>query len=220
MSGEAAQLLLRWRGQKLLAEIRTLHAGRSTWADVQPIMREWDSWSAPKGACSEEACTYQIDVIQTLPPFLLGDPNGGAKNWIPRIVDHTGLRSAAVRAGFEIQRGVVATRWFGVQVTPPVRDWGVPDGYVPYLSVSSAESSQFHEHNVGQKLLHPNRLAQNKAAYIAVTFAPEEEPAEQSALMNFSFSCITRLTPCESEGQILPEALVIWQEQQLSRPSR
>jgi hypothetical protein len=220
ISGEAAQLLLRWRGGKLLAEIRTLHAGRSTWSDVQPIMQQWNSWSVPKGACSAEACTYQIDLIQTLPPFLIGNPNGDTRNWAARITDHTGLRNSAVRAGFTIERGIVTTRWFGEQVTPPVRDWGVPEGYVPYLSVSSAESSQFHEHNGDQKLLHPNRLAQNKAFYIAVTFSPEEDAAEQSALMDFRFGCITRFSPCESEDQILPEAQRLWQEQQLSRASR
>jgi hypothetical protein len=220
ISGEAAQLLLRWRGSKLLGEIRTLHAGRSTWSDVQPIMQRWNSWSVPKGACSQDFCTYQIDLIQTLPPFLIGNPNGGTKNWAARITDHTGLRNSAVRAGFTIEHGIVTTRWFGEQVTPPVRDWGVPDGYVPYLSVSSAESSHFHEHNQGQNLLHPTRLVQNKAYYIAVTFSPEEDAAEQSALMDFRFGCITRFTPCETEDQILPEALHMWQEQQLSRASR
>jgi hypothetical protein len=220
ISGEAAQLLLRWRANKLLADIRTLHAGHSTWSDVQHIMQQWNRWSATNGACSEQSCTYQVDLIQTLPPSLIGNPNGSAKNWLARLTDHIGLRSSAVRAGFTVERGIVTTRWFGEQVTPPVRDWRVPADYVPYLSASSAEISQFHEHNAGQKLLHPNRLAQNKASYIAITFSPHEDPAEQSALMDFSFSCITRLSPCENEGEILPEALRMWQEQLLSRPSR
>ena len=68
--------------------------------------------------------------------------------------------------------------------------------------------------------MHPNRLAQNKAFYIAVTFSPEEDAAEQSALMDFRLGCITRFSPCESEDQILPEAQRIWQEQQLSHASR
>jgi hypothetical protein len=63
-------------------------------------------------------------------------------------------------------------------------------------------------------------MAQNKASYIAVTFSPEEDAAEQSALMDFRFGCITRFSPCETEDQILPEALRMWQEQQLSRASR
>src|SRR6185312_7045172 len=153
----------------------TLHAGRSTWSDVQPIMQHWNSWSVTKGTCSQESCTYQIDLIQTLPSFLIGNPGGDSRNWAARITDHTGLRSSAVRAGFTVEHGILTTRWFGEQVTPPVRNWKIPADYVPYLSVSSAESSQFHEHNQGQTLLHPNRLAQNKASYIAVTFSPEED---------------------------------------------
>jgi hypothetical protein len=101
-----------------------------------------------------------------------------------------------------------------------VRDWSALDTYVPYLSVSSAETSHFREMTAGQKLLHPKRLVQNKEFYIAVTFSPDEDPAEQSALMDFRFDCITRFRPCESQADILPEALRLLQERQLSGPTR
>lgn len=220
VAGEASQLLLRMRAQKLLADIGSLSAGRSTWSDAQPIMQKWQSSSVPKGTCTAEACTYRIELIQTLPPFLIGDPNPGARNWLPRLADHLGLRSSAARAGLNIEHGVVTTRWFGEQVTVPVRDWNPADNFVPYLTASSAETSEFGELTAGQKLLHPNRLVQHKATYVAVTFSPAEDPTEQAALMDFRFSCITRFRPCESEGDILPEALQMWQEQLLPRPSR
>jgi hypothetical protein len=220
ISGEASQLLLRWRAQKLLANIASLQAGRSTWSDVQPIMKRWDKWSTPKGACIPESCTYQIDLIQTAPPFMVGNPNEGAKNYIPRLIDHVGIRSSAVRAGFTIDHGVVTVRWFGEQVTPPVRDWGISDGYIPYVSASSEQTSQFRERTGDQRLLHPNRMVQHRDSLVAVTFSSEEDPAEQTALMDFHFSCITRLRPCENEADLLPEAMRMWQEQVLSRASR
>ena len=37
----------------------------------------------------------------------------------------------------------------------PVRNWKIPDDYVPYLSVSFRGKPPFHDHNQGQQLLHP-----------------------------------------------------------------
>jgi hypothetical protein len=220
VSGEIAQQTLLHRAEKLLADIRTLQAGRSTWSDVQIILQRWASSATSKGACTSDACTVQIDLLQTLPSFLTASPGQSGRNWLPRLVDHAGLRSAAVRAGVVAEHGIVTTSWFGEQVTPPVRDWNPSDNFIPYLSVSSAQTSNFQQIATGQTLLHPNRMVQHKASYIAVTYSPGEDSAERSALMDFHLSCITRLGPCESEGDILPEAQRLWQEQLLSRPSR
>jgi hypothetical protein len=214
--GEASQALLRWHAQRLLADIRTLNAGHSTWADAQPILKKWSDWSTTKPACTAEACTVQIDLVQTLPSVITGTPGEAARNWLPRLIDRTGLRSVAARAGIVVEHGIVTSRWFGEQVTPPVRDWSAIDNYVPYLSVSSAESSHFREMTEGQALLHANRFVQHKDFYTAVTFSPEENSAEQSALMDFRFNCITRFQPCESQADILPEALRMLQERQLT----
>jgi hypothetical protein len=220
ISCEAAQLLLRWRAQKLHADIASLQAGRSTWSDAQPMMEKWKSLGAAKGPCTPAACTYQVDIIQTLPPFMVGNPAPGARNYIPRLTDHIGLRSAAARGGFTVEHGVVVFRWFGVQVTPPVSNWRDSGGYIPYVSASSAQTSQFRERAGDQRLLHPNRMVQHKDSYVAVTFSSGEDSTVQSALMDFQFSCITRFRPCETEADLLPEGMRMWQEQVLSLPSR
>jgi hypothetical protein len=218
--GEAAQWLFRWHAQHLLADIRSLDVDRSTWSDARPVMHKWIQDSTPKGACTQDACNFEIDLVQTLPPILVGNPTAGAHNWLPRLVDHLGLRNAAARAGLTIEHGVVTTKWFGEQVTPPLRDWHASVNYIPYLSASSEETSHFHQIAGGQKLLHPNRMVQHKGSYVAVTFAPDEDPAERATLMDFRFTCITRLNPCETQADILPEALQMLQEQELTPPSR
>jgi len=218
--GEAAQWLLRWHAQHLLADIRSLEVNRSSWSDALPIIHKWAPDSTPKGGCTQEACNYQIDLVQTLPPMLVGDPAEGARNWLPRLVDHIGLRSGAARAGFVIEHGVVTSKWFGEQVTLPVRGWRASASYIPYLSASAAETSHFHQIAGDQKLLHPDRMVQHKGSYIAVAFAPDEDPAERATLMDFGFACITRLQPCETQGDILPEALRMLKEQELTPPSR
>jgi hypothetical protein len=201
--GFGAQWLLRWRAEKLLADIRALQVNRGTWSDAQQLTQKWSQWATPKAGCTSDNCTVQISLIQALPPILVAEP--GARNRLPRLADHIGLRSAAARAGFTVEHGVVTTKYFGEQTTLPARDVGSSEGYTPYLSVSSAETVHFREIAGDSKLAHPNRMAQHLKSYLQVSFSPDEDPAEQSALMDFRFSCLTRLRPCETEGDILPE---------------
>jgi hypothetical protein len=188
---EAEQQLLSHRAQQLLSGIRPLEAGRSTWSGVQPLLRTWSDQTTTKGPCTFDACTAQIDL----------------------------RGSSAARAGIVVEHGIVTARWFGEQVSLPVRDWHPTDDYVPYLSVSSSETSELAKFTAGQTLLHPNRMVQHKASYIAVTFSPQEDAAEKSALMDFRFDCITRFSPCESHAGILPEALRMLEERQLANPA-
>ena len=210
-SAEGAQWLLRWRAERLLADIRSLEVNRSGWSDAQAEIKKWGRSGIPIGSCTSEACTYRIDLIQSLPPMLVGYPGEGVRNSLPRLMDHIGLRNAAARGGFTVEHGVITSKWFGEQVTLPVRDWTQPSDYVPYLSASSGENAKFRGLAGGDHTPHPHRVAQTSGSAMAVTFSPEEDPSEQTALMDFRFSCITRFTPCENEGEILPAA---WQDLQ------
>ena len=208
--GEAAQRLLRWHGEKLLADIIALQVDHSSGADAQQVMEKWSQWATARPGCTTDDCTAQIALVQTLPSILVAEP--GAHNWLPSLADHICLRSAAARAGFTVEHGVVTTKWFGEQTTLPVRDLGSSAGYTPYLSVSSAETSHFREIVGDSKLPHPNRMAQHLKGYLQISFSPDEDPAERSALMDFSFSCITQLRPCATEAEILPEAARMLQQ--------
>jgi len=213
---EMAQHILRQRAEHLLVDLRAIHAGQSTWEGIQPFLRTWSQWTTAKSACTPDACTIQIDLVQALPAPLVGSPAPGAHNWLPRLAGYAGLRNSAVRAGLTVERGIVTTRWFGEQVTLPVRDWNPADNFIPYLSVSSSETTHFHQIAGDERLPHPNRMVQHKASYLALTNAPEEDPGEKAALMDFHLACITRLRPCESPAQILPEAQRLFDEQKLA----
>jgi hypothetical protein len=220
ITAEILQHLLRSRAERLLSDIRALSVNRSTWSDVQPIMSRWNRFNIAKVPCTSDACAYEIDLVQTLPIEFVGSPDPGVKNWLPRLMDHIGLRSTAARAGFTIDHGIVTAKWFGEQVTLPVRDWTTPDGYIPYLSVASTETTQFTDRAKGHTLAFPNRLALHVKTYIDIAFSPAEDASERAALMNFNLACITRFQPCESEGEILPEGQRLWQQQVFSTPSR
>jgi hypothetical protein len=105
-------------------------------------------------------------------------------------------------------------------VTLPVREWGLPAGYVPYLSASSGGNSRFHERAGEFPHLHPNRLVRTYPNGMNVSFSPEEEAPEQALLMDFRFSCITQLSPCRNAGDILPEGWRMLQEQQHQASTR
>ncbi len=214
VSGEGFQWLLRWRAERLLTDVRSLDISRSGWPDAQKLMTKWGQWSIPTANCTAESCTYQINLVQTLLPFLGGSPDKGAKNWLPKMVGHLGLRSAAARAGFTVQHGVVTEKWFGEQVTLPVQDWDPAEGYVPYLSVSSRDSSKFHEHPRDPDQLYPNRLVRTYPHGMNASFASDEEPAEQALLLAYRFNCITQIQPCRDVADILPEGWRTMQEEQ------
>jgi hypothetical protein len=207
---QGAQWILRTRGQHLLADVRSLDVNHSRWPDAQQLIAKWGQRGAPVGDCNPEACIYRIAIVQVLPQSLTGYPDPGVKNWLPRIVNHLGLRSSAVRAGFSVQHGIVSSKWFAEQVALPVSAWNFPPGQprvVPNLAVSSGEFSSFPEVATGL-VLHPYRHVRDWQGRYGVTaqFLPQEDPAEQAALMDFSLSCITQFSPCLNEGQILPAA--------------
>ncbi len=217
--GEAAQQLLRWHAQHLLADIQSIQVNRTPWSAATPIMQKWSRWGSAKAGCSDVSCDYRINLVQTLPPFLIGTPEASASNLLPRLMDHIGLRTAAVRAGITVEHGIVTSKWFGEQMTLPVRDWSPTDDYIPYLSVASTETSHFHEHTAGDRLPHQSRMTQHVKSYLDLSFSPEEDPTERSALMDFRFNCITQVHPCESESDILPAGLDLIHEQR-SLPTR
>ena len=222
-SGEGAQWLLRWRAQDLLADVRSLDVNRSGWPDAQRLMTKWGAYAAADtGPCTLDACTYRIDLLQVLPQSLIGYPDPRVKNWLTRLVDCVGLRSVAARGGFTVEHGVVTSKWFAEQVAVPVRDWNSRGGaYVPDLAVSSGEFLGFAG-PTEKSPPHPYRRVHNfHGAYgITAQFLPQEDGAEQAALMDFRFSCITQFTPCQDEGEILPEAWRNLQEQEHSPGTR
>jgi len=211
VTDEGMQWLERIRAERLLGEVRGLNVDHSSWAEVQPVMRRWAQWGSSKGPCTEQSCNFRINVEQTLPQFLVGNPAGG-RNWMPRLADVIGLRNTAVRGGFSVERGVVTAKWFGEQVTLPVGEWSAGINYIPYLSVLSGESSKFKSDAKGH-LLHPERSVERANNYLLVSYTPAEETSEKSKLMDFQFECITRVRPCQSEDAILPEAWRMMQEE-------
>jgi hypothetical protein len=56
------QYVLRWRAERLLADIREIQMGKSTWADAQRLMHRWGKWGWYEGSCDAKSCDYVIAI--------------------------------------------------------------------------------------------------------------------------------------------------------------
>jgi hypothetical protein len=60
------QHILRWRAERLLADMREMQSHKSAWADAQKIMTRWGAWGSCEGSCTREKCGYTIVLEDTL----------------------------------------------------------------------------------------------------------------------------------------------------------
>lgn len=64
------QRILRWRAERLLADMRELQSHKGTWADAQKIMTRWGAWGSYEGACTQEQCDYYIRIQDSVSRFI------------------------------------------------------------------------------------------------------------------------------------------------------
>lgn len=205
-AAQGRQWLFRHRAEKLLADIKALELNRSTWADAQKLMNKWGSWGSWYGECTAQSCQYSIDMNDWLP----GGPQFVYENGphiTTRLLDHLGLRSSDVSAGFNVVQGVITNRHFRMDVALPFRDWGVPNGtYWPSLEDEFSEAATLRYDNSNFRASRPNRAFARRRILLEVAFTPEESSEEKIALMNFNMDCINRWSPCCSPLALLPRA--------------
>ena len=215
---QGAQWLLRLRAEKLLTDIRSLKVNRSSWADTQKLMSKWGGY---RGVCTAQHCQYGVHFEHSIPRFLIGYPDKGVSNWLPRLVTRLGLRSSAVGAEFTVENGLVTETDFFEYVVLPVQTWISPEGaFQSDLYVSSGEVNKGPWYGLEYVPLHSNRTARMNKFGLHVHFFPEENPSEKELLMNFRFNCITQINPCLREDEILLEGWRLLQEEQANPISK
>jgi hypothetical protein len=140
----ADQWWLRWRGHKLLAEVRSIEVGKTSEADVRRLIAEWNSARLREvHYCPDEGCDYGALYFTHLPEHPIGYPDKGIRNWLPRLASRMGLRRSGVMADLKVKDGVVVSKSFAEVVGLPPRVWFDRKGaWVPDLMVSSREVKQ------------------------------------------------------------------------------
>ena len=56
------QRMLRWRAERLLADMHQIRLYQSTWADAQRLMHSWGAWGHYDGNCTAASCKYEIEM--------------------------------------------------------------------------------------------------------------------------------------------------------------
>jgi len=129
------QHILRWRAERLLADIREIQMGKSTWADAQKLMYRWGAWGSYTGACTAQSCNYRVAMQD---PFrgmqvAIFDEQGFRTlldqrrccGWFKPVYHLFGGRFAIVEGVIQVRNGIIWTKSFVVAIATS------PDVYKP-----------------------------------------------------------------------------------------
>jgi hypothetical protein len=203
------QWLLRWRAERLLADIRALEVNKSSLSDAQAFMKKWGKW-ADGGGCDAGDCRFLFRIENRFP--------GEVSHWSQRraywelhLLDRLGLRPAEIGAMVFVRHDVVTDKLFLVKIYPPEHaTWD------PHLGESNAIGTLIEE---GPRLppiavkghRYPNRLFFPNREGLTVIFTPDEDRTEVARLMDVRFACITSLHHCTSQRELVPAAYDEWE---------
>jgi len=209
------QHILRWRAERLLADIREIQMGKSTWADTQRLMYKWGAWGAYEGTCTAKRCDYQIameDTFRAMPIYFV--PHGGlwrdarmCCRWLRRPYYLLGGRFAIVGARIEVKDGIIWAKSFEVEIntTPHIPFWNEDD----YALVGTAHGLTNHKHSDFRSrreyvVWRPNGCEGCKS--INVDYSPFADPRIVRSLLDFNLGCLTSFLACREPAELMPTA--------------
>jgi hypothetical protein len=220
------QRILRWRAERLLADMRELQSHKSNWADAQKIMTRWGAWGSYESSCTQVECRYHIYLQDSVSSFL-------RKHWeqipFPRMLDYPlaliGEKGASASANFRIERGIVAESRYDLRVLVIFGNSRDSTGGYDLIGIESQSANGFGPNFITDRLLHPEYwIGVTGGCLGCIKFMTEFTPLagreKISQLTDFNFSCITRWFSCTKEADIMPSAWKQYQEELTSRQAR
>lgn len=224
------QYVLRWRAERLLADIRQIQMGKSTWADAQRLMHRWGKWGWYEGSCDARSCNYEIvleDASHAFPIYLRTEKGIETRakrheypDWQFRLYALLGGRSSQVYAGFRLRNGIIWTKSFDVTIA----NWRKIDSdSTPYLDplVGIAEGVT-HLHDFSPD--HPEYWIDtgqcSGCVLVWTQFTPRTDAEALKKLLDINLSCLTRWNRCQWEKEIMPAAYALAKAEEARRPSR
>jgi hypothetical protein len=216
------QWMLRWRAERLMADMRQIRLYQSTWADAQRLMNRWGAWGHYDGSCTATECRYEIELtdasgraLETLRPSTF--------DWLMRFKAYTlyswlGGRYSIVQFAFIVQDGAILRTKFSVDVQVPPKLLDFEDGgYVLIVEARSQQalrpSGTLGDVRGGEDQLaeHPYYKARRPdgctfCMMVKVNYSTYTPQSEIVRLTSFDFSCLTRLISCKMPEDLLPAA--------------
>jgi hypothetical protein len=214
------QRMLRWRAERLSADMHQIRLYQSTWADAQRLMHRWGTWGHYDGSCTAASCKYKIELSSLVPrhawlDWLLTHDRFNLYSWF-------GGRGSGFYASFTVHDGTIWRESTGIGVSVPRRrmrrdndfDWSFSVGaesyqrlhwtlenWMPFMSDSEDELAGHPYYKVGR----PGGCM-ILCQIISVYYSTHTPPAEIERLNSYDFSCFTRFKPCAHIEDLLPAA--------------
>jgi hypothetical protein len=214
------QHLLRYRAERLMADMHQIRLYQSTWADAQRLMYRWGAWGHYDGSCTAADCRYEIELTDASWRSLENERNGTG-GWLWRhqtafvIYRWLGGRYASIHCSFIVQDGTIwrTETSVGIAAAPKLlsRDFF---GYV--LSVEARSQQALRESEGGGWVLgdidqlaeHPYYMAGQPngcegCIMLGITYSTHTPQAEIDRLTAFDLSCLTSLISCKRPDELL-----------------
>ena len=132
---QANQWLLRWRAERLMADMHHIRLYQSTWADAQRLMYRWGAWGHYDGTCTEKDCRYRIVLTDTYSSI----DSSGTRSLLVWVISHdrlnllfhAGFRPGRVVVSITVQDGTIWREEAGLSVEGPAHGWWREDDDFP-----------------------------------------------------------------------------------------
>jgi hypothetical protein len=217
------QRVLRWRAERLLADIRAFQSHPETPADVERFLSRWSGRRYANEQCSQMKCDMGVeldDEFTRIYRYCEGMRWACRELAIPFAL--LGGRTTFVAAHFTLRDGKVdqSRFWIMISVAPNTSSSIDPQGYAIAAAAEQHvdgfgpfqywSSRSFHrEYWVGK------RGGCEGCVKIESVYTPRVTPAQLASLTDFDLSCISRRRPCTTEGDLMPSA---WRQYQHELP--
>ena len=199
------QYVLRWRGERLQSDIRSLELRKSTYADARRLENRWFD-DTKEGVCRPSWCDLQISLKNTGWAHIEFLRNHLA---ILAIYHRLGGRLADARASIRVRDNLVWEKGVGLNIETLVTE--SDRRRVEYWLSGSAGTD---DHFPWISARHPEYQIVGSNVHLRlgdVHFTPFADPQDVTRLTDLNFACLTRWRHCTHQAEILPTA---WKEAQ------
>jgi hypothetical protein len=217
------QRTLRWRAERLSADMHQIRLYQSTWADAQRLMNRWGAWGHYNGSCTAASCQYAI----SMGTIRYQNPNAPRRAWMEWFSAHDRLnlyewlggRDAAFYASFTVHDGTIWRTGSGISVTVPTRRIRGDNDWPQSLSISATSRQRLHRtiEDPFSFMYSEDELAQHpyykvgrpggceiNCQFEIVYYSTHTPPAEIERLTSYNFSCFTQFIACSHIQDLLP----------------
>ncbi len=219
------QRTLRWRAERLSADIHQIRLYQSTWADAQRLMLRWGAWGHYDGSCTPASCRYEIWIgsVDAYTPRTPPPP------WLIWLLTHDRLnfyqwfggRRSAFTASFTVHDGTIWREGTSMGVSVPRRRMRRDNDFDESISMGAVSLQRLHRtiENWEPFMGSEDELAQHPYYKVGrpggcmincevgvVYYSTHTPQAEIQRLTSYDFSCFTRFNPCSELEDLLPAA--------------